>query len=186
MKSIGFALSIPVFGGGIEFKDGDPAFDPMNRMIDTFESVYKAVDQPIILFFDDFQYYLKTIGQSEILKQAFTVLTQELEYDIMLTICGNLTTFEGVQEIFIENANHIPLPRIPAIFQLEDLIEKFYPILKMLSTKGKPKEERLFEIKGVFQTFMQESGIDLNTYFESGEDYSIIDYFAEKPVHFPK
>ena len=99
------SFSIPVVGGGIEFKDGDPAFDPMNRMIDTFESVYKAVDQPIILFFDDFQYYLKTIGQSEILKQAFTVLTQELGYDIMLTICGNLTTFEGVQEM------HEPIAR---------------------------------------------------------------------------
>jgi len=83
---------------GVELKEDDPAFDPMNRMIGTFESVYKAVDQPIILFFDEFQYYLKTIGQSEILKQAFTVLTQELEYDIMLTVCGDLTTFEGVQE----------------------------------------------------------------------------------------
>ncbi len=99
------SFSIPVVGGGIEFKDDDPAFDPMNRMIDTFESVYKAVNQPIILFFDDFQYYLKTIGQSEILKQAFTVLTQELGYDIMLTICGNLTTFEGVQEM------HEPIAR---------------------------------------------------------------------------
>jgi Cdc6-like AAA superfamily ATPase len=109
------SFSIPVFGGGIEFKDGDPAFDPMNRMIDTFESVYKAVDQPIILFFDDFQYYLKTIGQSEILKQAFTVLTQELEYDIMLTICGNLTTFEGVQEL------HEPIARFFEPRKIESL-----------------------------------------------------------------
>lgn len=92
------SFSIPVVGGGIEFKEGDPAFDPMNRIIDMFESVYKAVDQPTILFFDDFQYYLKTIGQSEVIKQAFTVLTQELEYDIMLTVCGDLTTFEGVRE----------------------------------------------------------------------------------------
>ena len=92
------SFSIPIVGGGIEFKEGDPAFDPMNRIIDMFESVYKAVDQPTILFFDDFQYYLKTIGQSEVIKQAFTVLTQELEYDIMLTICGDLTTFEGVRE----------------------------------------------------------------------------------------
>jgi vacuolar-type H+-ATPase catalytic subunit A/Vma1 len=92
------SFSIPVIGGGIEFKESDPAFDPMNRIIDMFESVYKAVDQPTILFFDDFQYYLKTIGQSEVIKQAFTVLTQELGYDIMLTICGDLTTFEGVRE----------------------------------------------------------------------------------------
>jgi hypothetical protein len=99
------SFSIPLVGGGIEFRDEDPAFDPMNRMIVTFESVYKAVNQPIILFFDDFQYYLKTIGQSEVLKQAFTVLTQELEYNIMLTICGDLTTFDGVQEL------HEPIAR---------------------------------------------------------------------------
>lgn len=109
------SFSIPVVGGGIEFKDGDPAFDPMNRMIDTFESVYKAVDQPTILFFDDFQYYLKTIGQSEILKQAFTVLTQELEYDIMLTVCGDLTTFEGIQE------PHEPIARFFEPMKIEPL-----------------------------------------------------------------
>ena len=98
-------VTTPVGGGGIEFKEDDPAFDPMNRMINIFESLYKAVDQPTILFFDDFQYYLKTIGQSEILKPAFTVLTQELEYDIMLTVCGDLNTFEGVQEL------HEPIAR---------------------------------------------------------------------------
>ena len=99
------SFSIPIFGGGIEFKEGDQAFDPMNGIIDLFESTYKAVDQPIILFFDDFQYYLKTIGQSEVIKQAFTVLTQEHGYDIMLTICGDLTTFEGTQEL------HEPIAR---------------------------------------------------------------------------
>ncbi|HUV02612.1 MAG TPA: ATP-binding protein [Desulfobacteria bacterium] len=109
------SFSIPLVGGGIEFKEDDPAFDPMNRMIGTFESVYKAVDQPIILFFDDFQYYLKTIGQSEVLKQAFTVLTQELEYDIMLTICGDLTTFEGVQE------PHEPIARFFEPMKIEPL-----------------------------------------------------------------
>lgn len=109
------SFSIPIVGGGIEFKEGNPAFDPMNRMIDTFESVYKAVDQPTVLFFDDFQYYLKTIGQSEILKQAFTVLTQELEYDIMLTVCGDLTTFEGVQE------PHEPIARFFEPMRIEPL-----------------------------------------------------------------
>jgi len=109
------SFSIPVVGGGIEFKDGDPAFDPMNRMISTFESVCKAVDQPTILFFDDFQHYLKTIGQSEILKQSFTVLTQELEYDIMLTVCGDLTTFEGVQE------PHEPIARFFEPMKIEPL-----------------------------------------------------------------
>ena len=99
------SFSIPIVGGGIEFKESDQAFDPMNRIIDLFESAYKAVDQPTILFFDDFQYYLKTIGQSEVIKQAFTVLTQEHGYDIMLTICGDLTTFEGVQEL------HEPIAR---------------------------------------------------------------------------
>ena len=98
-------VTTPVGGGGIEFKEDDPAFDPMNRMINIFESVYKAVDQPIILFFDDFQYYLKTIEQSEVLKQSFTVLTQELEYDIMLTVCGDLNTFKGVQDL------HEPIAR---------------------------------------------------------------------------
>jgi Cdc6-like AAA superfamily ATPase len=109
------SFSIPVVGGSIEFKENDSAFDPMNRIIDMFESVYKAVDQPTILFFDDFQYYLKTIGQSEILKQAFTVLTQELEYDIMLTVCGDLTTFEGVQE------PHEPIARFFEPMRIEPL-----------------------------------------------------------------
>ena len=109
------SFSIPVVGGGIEFKEGDPAFDPMNRMIDTFESVYKAVDQPTILFFDDFQHYLKTIGKSEVLKQAFTVLTQELEYDIMLAVCGDLTTFEGIQEL------HEPIARFFGPMRIEPL-----------------------------------------------------------------
>ncbi len=109
------SFSIPVVGGGIEFKEDDPAFDPMNRIIDMFESVYKAVDQPTILLFDDFQYYLKTIGQSEILKQAFTVLTQELEYDIMLTVCGDLTTFEGVQK------PHEPIARFFEPMRIEPL-----------------------------------------------------------------
>ena len=111
------SLSIvtPVGGGGIELNEDDPAFDPMNRMIGTFESVYKAVDQPTILFFDDFQHYLKTIGQSEILKQAFTVLTQELEYNIMLTVCGDLTTFEGVQE------PHDPIARFFEPMRIEPL-----------------------------------------------------------------
>lgn len=109
------SFSIPVVGGGIEFKEDDSAFDPMNRIIDMFESVYKAVDQPTILLFDDFQYYLKTIGQSEILKQAFTVLTQELEYNIMLTVCGDLTTFEGVQE------PHEPIARFFEPMRIEPL-----------------------------------------------------------------
>ena len=109
------SFSVPVVGGSIEFKEDDPAFDPMNRMISMFEAVYKAVNQPTILFFDDFQYYLKTIGQSEIIKQAFTVLNQELDYNIMLTICGDLTTFEGVQEL------HEPIARFFEPMKIEPL-----------------------------------------------------------------
>ncbi len=114
-----FSINTPVVGGSIEFNADDQAFDPMNKMIELFESVYKAVDQPTILFFDDFQHYLKTIGQSEVLKQAFTVLTQELECKIMLTVCGDLTTFEGVQEPYEPIARFFEPMRIEPLFRDE-------------------------------------------------------------------
>ncbi|MEA1894439.1 MAG: ATP-binding protein [Euryarchaeota archaeon] len=114
-----FSIVTPVGGGGMEFKEDDLAFDPMNRMVSIFESLYKAVDQQTILFFDDFQYYLKAIEQPEVLKQSFTVLTQELEYDIMLTVCGNLNTFKGVQEMHEPIARFFEPTRIEPLSQGE-------------------------------------------------------------------
>ncbi|MCG8572495.1 MAG: hypothetical protein MJB14_20370 [Spirochaetes bacterium] len=90
----------------------------------------------------------------------------------------------NITNIYVKKANHIPLPYIKPLFELEETINHHYRFLRILvKEKTSSKEKDILLIQAVFTAIMNEVGLDLD-YFMEHENYSVIDYFAENPVEF--
>lgn len=87
-----------------------------------------------------------------------------------------------ITDIDVAKANHIPFPYIKPVYELDETVAEFYPVLKvLLKEKVKSKEEGVKLVEALFTAIMHEFGLDLDYYLEH-EDYSVIDYYAENPL----
>ena len=102
--------------------------------------------------------------------------------DTKLDFLNNFDTID-IKNIEVRGANHIPLPYIKAIFELEETVSVNYGFLKILLKNRHSKKDGINLVQAVMRVVMKEMGLDLEKFMRE-ENYSVIDYFADNPVLF--